>query len=273
MIHASGRQPLCYELTCDPVGSDHARMQEAASEAGLRKFLSTAPKPLGVLGLNDDFARCVCVACQALGLAIPDEVAVLGVDDTSVARLNVPPLSSIRPPGERVGYEAMKLLDRIMCRGAIPAAPILIPCDAIGVRESTQRIADASIERALRLIQVEACQGLTVGSLVRFLGVGRSSFEKRFTQQIGRTPGQELQRVKLHQARKLLAETELSVTRIAGMVGFARSSIFGAFFKKYAGMTPTEYRRQRGSGMPAGDEADQSFLCSGLAAPDPGLRT
>ena len=241
---AAGCQLLSYELEHDPVGSTLARLNESASEPGLLKLLRTAPKPLAVAAMNDDFARCACIACEALGLEIPREVAVLGVDDSSTARLNVPPISSICPPGERVGYAAMKLLDELIQGEAPPAEAIVIPCEKISIRQSTQQTDDGLIDRAVRLIEAEACKGLTVADLVAYLDVSRSSFEKHFTQQVGKTPATEIQRVKLETAKRLLSTTELSVTRITGMVGFSRSSVFDAFFRKHEGRTPTEFRRE-----------------------------
>ena len=243
-IEAARGKFLCHELENDPVGSTGGRLREAANEPGLLEFLSNAPKPLAVSAMNDDFARCVCMACGTLGLEIPTEVAVAGVDDSSAARLNVPPISTVCPPGERVGYEAMKLLESLIEGGTPPAEATLIPCEKITVRQSTQLSEDVSTDRAVRLIEAEACKGLSVGDLTRFLGVSRSTFEKRFTEQVGRSPAAEIQRVKLDHAKRLLADTELSITRITGMVGFSRSSVFGAFFKKGAGSTPTEYRKQ-----------------------------
>ncbi len=234
---------LSHELEGDPVGGTNTKYQEVASEPGLIEFLKSAPKPLAVVAMNDDFARCVCLACHGLGLAIPDQVAVVGLDDSSVARLNTPPLSSVQTPGERVGYTAMKLLDSLLNGEQPPSEPIRIPCQSIAVRESTQKNEGKSIDRALRLIEAEACKGLSVDDLARFLGMSRSSFEKRFAAEIGRTPGQEIRRVKLETAKKLLGETRLSVTHISEMVGFSRSSVFGSFFKKQEGMTPTAYRR------------------------------
>ena len=171
----AGCEPLCYELAQDPIGGTDERFEEVASEPGLLDFLRDTPKPLAVSAMNDDFARCVCMACHSLGLSIPSEVAVLGVDDTSVAKLNHPPLSSIRTPGEHVGYTAMKLLDQLIAGSSRPEEPILIPCEAVAVRQSTQQSEDTSIDRALRIITSEACQGLSVSDLVRMLGVGRSS--------------------------------------------------------------------------------------------------
>ncbi len=252
-IKAAGCHAFFCELNNDPVGGTDARFEKVASESALLEFLKSAPKPLAVSAMNDDFARCVCMACQTLGLAIPEDVAVMGVDDTSVARLNIPPLSSIRTPGDRVGYEAMKLLAAMIDGSPIPAEPTLIECESIVVRQSTQKSEDMSIDRAVRLIEAEACQGLSVSDLVRFLGVSRSNFEKRFTEHVGRTPGQEIQRVKFERAKELLAKTELSITRITGMLGFSRSSVFGAFFKKHEGVTPTEYRRAKAAAVEDSD--------------------
>ena len=118
---------LCFELEHDPVGSTNARLKEAATEPALLEFLRAAPKPLAVSAMNDDFARCVCMACEALGLKIPAQVAVAGVDDSSAARLHVPPITSVCPPGERVGLAAMKLLDELIGGAQPPVGTDIIP--------------------------------------------------------------------------------------------------------------------------------------------------
>ncbi len=220
---------------------------EAARDPRLVEFLVNAPKPLGLFARDDSYARCVCSLLRRLKIAVPDEVAVLGLEDTLIARLNDPPLSTIRPPGEQVGYQAMRLLHQLMRGQSPPPEAIEVPTNLLIVRQSTSRSITPSgqIQEAVRLIEEEACRGLTVSDLVEAIRIPRSTFEHRFTEQVGRSPGQEIHRVRLDAAKRLLSETELSVTRIATMVGFTRSSIFGEFFKRKTGVTPTSFRRAR----------------------------
>lgn len=242
-----GKVPLGHDLTTVPDFAIEALEERAASEPGLAEFLASAPKPLGVFALDDDYARVVCRVCRRLGLDVPDDVAVLGIEDSLRARLNDPPLSTIRPPGEQVGYEAMALLDRLMQGERPPPAAVEVPTTTLVVRESTSRgqQRDEEVEQALRMIDEEACRGLTVAHLAEALRVPRSTLEDRFAEQVGRSPGEQIDRVRLDAARRLLAETELSIARIAGMVGFSRSSGFGGFFRRAAGMSPTQYRREQ----------------------------
>jgi LacI family transcriptional regulator len=245
-LAAHGHSLLWHELQTAPSLGIESLEQQAAAEPGLVEFLQGAPKPLAVFALDADFARVVCRVCRQLGLSIPSQVAVLGVEDTIAARLNDPPLSTIRPPGEQVGYEAMKLLDRLMRGEPPPPRAIEVPATVLIVRDSTRgKIKDdPKIQHALRMIAEEACRGLTVADLVEALHMSRSAFEHRFTEKVGHGPGKEIQQVRMASAKRLLTDTELSITRIAGMVGFTRSSIFGEFFRKHVGMTPTAYRQQ-----------------------------
>lgn len=242
-----GRKMLWHELATEPIGGLEALEEAAAAEPGLAEFLQSVPKPIGVLALHYDFARVVCLVCRRLGLAIPNDVAVLGIENHLSARLNDPPLSSICPPGEQVGYQAMRLLDALLQGEPPPPEPITVPTTQLIERESTRLKSrkDSIVKEALRLIEAEACRGLTVEDIADVLDVSRSTLHHRFVEQVGRPPGEQIARVRLQHGKRLLADSDLSVTRISGMLGFARSSIFGEFFKRQTGMTPTQFRERR----------------------------
>lgn len=248
-----GHMLRSYSLKTNPTGGLDWMEEEAATEPGLLDLLGGAPKPLAVLALNDGVGRAVCQACRQLQLAIPQEVAVLGVDDTDLARSCSPPLSSIHTPGERVGYEAMRLLERLILGERPPGEPIQVPATELAVRQSTSLAAgeDDDIARALRMIRRYACQGLRVGDVVKTLSISRSTFEHRFAEAVGRTPGQEIARVRLERAKELLTTTKLSVTQIGAMVGYRHIGDFDDFFKRRLGQTPREYRKANTPSPPA----------------------
>ena len=119
------------------------------------------------------------------------DVAVIGVDDTTAARCNEPPITSIRPPGRKVGYEAMRLLESLLEGGKPPKETIQIPCSEIVIRESTQIVKDDSVARAKQIIEAEATRGLTVSDLANVLAVSRSNLEMQYKEYFGVSPAKK----------------------------------------------------------------------------------
>jgi len=242
-----GDDLLWHDLKTAPSAGLESLEETAAAEPGMAAFIREAPKPLGVFALDDDFARVVCRVCRELGLAVPQDVAVLGVEDSIEARVSDPPLSTIRPPGEEVGYAAMELLVSLIAGQKPPPEAIVVPTTKLIERDSTRLRppADLVMREAMRLIEEEACRAVRVEDVAIVLNISRSTLQHRFVEQFGQTPGEAINAVRLRRAKHLLAETDLTITGIAGMVGFARSSIFGEFFKRHTGQTPSAYRKSQ----------------------------
>src|SRR5262249_29800449 len=157
------------------------------------------------------------------GLRVPDEVAVIGVDnDEFLCHLSSPPLSSVNTGAERVGYEAAALLDRLMAGGRPPTAPILLPPVGVVVRSSTDVVAseDRELAELIRFVRDNACGGLRVEEALRRSSLSPSTMQRRFKALLGRTPKQEILRVQLERAKQLLAETDLTVAEVAAKCGF-----------------------------------------------------
>src|SRR5262249_18051437 len=181
------------------------------------------PKPVGVLASHDDQGQQLLDACQRAGVRVPDEVAVLGVDnDEFLCHLAQPPLSSIALNTEHIGHEAAALLDRLMRGRKAPRKPLLIPPLGVVSRQSTDILAvdDAEVSAALRLIRQRPRHGLTVAEVLREVPLSRSLLERRMRQAIGRTPKVEILRLQLDWVRELLAETTLSLDQIAQRAGY-----------------------------------------------------
>jgi LacI family transcriptional regulator len=213
-------------------------------EKKLLQLLRRLPKPLGVWTLNDNFARGVCTACEHLGLGVPDEVRVLGVDDLVTARAHNPSLSTIHTPREEVGYLALATLHRLMCDGPPQRKVATVRATELVARVSTVGgvPANSDIQETLAYISRHACQELTVDHLARRLHVSRRSFEMHFRALVGRSPLQEIQRVRLVRAKDLLWQTEFSIRSVTELVGFAESTAFCKFFRKETGLSPGDYR-------------------------------
>ena len=220
------------------------------SEPELAKRILEAEKPLAISCANDFTAMCICQLCLTLGLRIPDEVTVLGVEDSAIARFHSPTISSIRLPGELIGYEAMKTLDRILHGADPPQTAVLVSPTTIVQRQSTMRTTLQStddLSRAIALIKDSACQGLKVAELVQLLHVSRKTLERRFQKEVGRSPGDEIRRIRFEKAKELLASSSLSISQVSQLTGFNRVSTFSAFFRQQAGCSPREYRRENQS--------------------------
>ena len=242
-----GHATVGYDMKADAIAGNLLLEDRAAAEPGLRKFLRRVPKPIGLFALDDDFARVVCRVCHELRLEVPGEVAILGLEDTIEARTCDPPLSTIRPPGEEVGYHAMRLLDGMIGGAAPPREPTVIQIRTLIERASTRKrpAEHVLMTQARSLIEKEGGRGLRVQDVARALNVSRSLLQHRYREQFGHPPGEAIARARIERAKQLLGETDVSVTRISRMVGFARSSIFGDFFRRHVRMTPSEFRRSR----------------------------
>jgi len=210
----------------------------------LAPLLEAAAKPLGVLALGDPFARGVLRICDSLGLQVPRQVAIVGANNTPLAYAQWPTLTSICYPGEVVGHRAATLLLELIAGAPPPRRPIEIPAPGFVVRESTSGSVEEGDEmaKALEMIRRQACTGLKVNDLVESLSQSKRWLELAFRKNLERSPRQEIQRVQLLQARRLLELTDLTMTQIAGMVGFAETSGLTHFFRKHTGYSPTEYR-------------------------------
>jgi LacI family transcriptional regulator len=201
--------------------------------------------PLGVLALGDPFARAVRRICDDLGLQVPGQVAIVGMNDLPMAFAQKPTLTSIRYPGEEVGRRAMQLLLSLIDGGRRPLKPIGVRATQLIVRESTVGTSKEpdDMAHALEVIRRRACTGLSVRELWKMLGVSPRWLELEFRKNLGRSPLQEINRLRMANARKLLEATELPIGQIATMTGFAWPAGLTNFFRKHSSLSASEYRQ------------------------------
>jgi LacI family transcriptional regulator len=198
----------------------------------------------------------VVEACRLAGLRVPDEVAVVGVDnDDLFCGLARPSLSSIIVPAERIGFEAAAVLERLLAGAKAPRNPRLIPPAGVVTRQSSDVLAggDPDVTAAVRFIRDHGHRPISVEDVLRAVPVSRRSLERRFRALLGRGLGEEIRRAHLQRAKDLLAATALSVTEVAGQAGFAGVHYLSRVFRQETGLTPTAYRRQVRN--PAGQQA------------------
>lgn len=211
------------------------------------RWLKSLPSPIAVLTADAHRGRQLAEICNLSGIRIPEEVAILAGDtDELMCDVCTPPLSSIALAGRRIGYEAAALLDRLM-QGEKPARKSYkIPPEGVISRQSTDILAidDEAVVRALRFIQTHAFQDIAVRDILNEVPISRRSLEIQFQHYLGRSPAEEIRRVRLEKGQELLARTDLSIGEIALACGFANSTRFGVAFRKRFGQTPLAYRKQ-----------------------------
>lgn len=219
----------------------------ASSTTGLLKWLARLPKPVGIFVPGDVWGLQISEFCRQLKLKVPEEVALLGVDnDDLYCEISRPSLSSIEVGGERVGHQAAMLLERLLSGGTAPAAPILLPPIGVVTRESTDLLAirDADIVKALTLIRAQISGGINVADVARHVAVSRRTLERKFRTAIGRGISVEIRRQRIDRAKNLLAHTDLSISDVARQSGFSSSKQLSVTFRQSSGETPSDFRRK-----------------------------
>ena len=239
-IEATGREVAIHE-------TGQRRGDFTAERKRLINWLKKLPKPVGVLACYDIRGREILDACREAGIAVPYEVAVIGVDDDDlICELSHPPLSSVIPDTHRTGFEAAALLDRMMAGENVPAGAHLIGPLGIATRQSSDVLAveDEDVAAALRFIHDHALDGIQVEDVLQHVPVSRRVLEQRFKQMTGRTPHQEIVRVQVDRVKRLLRGTDLTLEAIAHRCGFRHAEYMSVVFKRITGNTPGKFRSQ-----------------------------
>jgi LacI family transcriptional regulator len=209
-------------------------------------WLKSLPRPLALFAANDLWGHELLQAAREVGLQVPEDVAILGVDNEELlCEIAHPPLSSIRIGGEQIGRLAVTTLDHLLRRKSPPKDIPRVPPIGVVTRQSTDVLAvdDSDVAVALRHIRQHAIDGLSVKELLDAVPVNRRTLERRFVAVLGHTPLEEIRRVRLERAKTLL-QTDLPVYEVARRSGFATPEYMATSFLQITGMTPTAYRRQ-----------------------------
>ncbi|XZE51857.1 substrate-binding domain-containing protein [Planctomycetaceae bacterium SH139] len=213
----------------------------------LIEWLRSQTRPCGLMACNDIRGQHLLDACAKVGYAVPEEVAVIGVDnDEILCQISAPPLSSVIPNAEGVGFRAAELLSALMARTEPSQLVHILEPRGVATRQSTDVVAidDPAIAMALHFIRQHACRNISVRDVVEHCAVSRSTLERQFRKLLGRTPQQEIRNAQVKRVRELLATTELSTEQIAALCGFEHPEYLHVVFKRMTGTTPGEYRRQ-----------------------------
>ncbi|MFO0790982.1 MAG: DNA-binding transcriptional regulator [Pirellulales bacterium] len=213
----------------------------------LTEWLRSLPKPVGLLTHDSVQARQVTEACEAAGLHVPHEVAVLGGEyDFLSCTISKPQLSSIDHGGQRVGHMAAQLLARWLRGEVPPREPVLIPPTRVISRQSTDTVAvsDALLAAALKFIREHCHEKIQVSDILREVPLSRRALEKEFQKWLNRSPAEEIRRIRVERAVQMLCDTSWSMPRIASAVGFALPELMTRAFHRELGMAPSEFRKR-----------------------------
>ncbi len=210
-------------------------------------WLESLHFPVAIFAVDAQRGRQLAEVCHVRQIRVPDQVAILaGDNDELMCDVCTPPLSSVSIAGQRIGYEAMTLLDSLTQGQQRAHQPRMIPPEGVISRQSTDILAidDETVVRALRFIRAHASQDIVVKDILREIPVSRRCLEIQFRKFLGRSPAEEIRRVRLEKGCELLARSTMSISEIATSCGFSNATRFGVAFRKRFGQTPLAYRKQ-----------------------------
>ena len=210
-------------------------------------WLKSLPKPLAMFVCNDLRGRALADLCRAEEIRVPDDVAILSVDnDDLICDLSQPKLSSVLIPWKKIGFQAAAALDKLISGQKLTESRILIGPECVMERQSTDTLAvdDADVSAALRFIRSHAHEPISVEDILRHLPIARRSLEKRFRELMGCSPLEEIRKAHTERAKYLLAETDLTMPEVADKSGFSSAAWFSKAFHDLTGDTPTQYRQK-----------------------------
>lgn len=231
----------------------------------LAGWVRSLPTPIGVMTCTDLLGQQFLEACSRAGVAVPEQVAVIGADnDELICEVANPPLSSVIINDAQRGYEAASLLDKLMAGQAAPERPVYVEPAGVVARASTDTlaIADKDVVAAMQFIRNHACDGIGVADVVEQVPLSRRLLERRFRRYLGRSIYDEIVRFRLNRAVELLCTTELELKAIAPRAGFKSASYMGAVFRARLGHSPGSYRN-------SAKRSSRQFLQSTTSMPSP----
>ena len=237
-----------YESEGSP-GSTLTSLEEAGivDTSRLSDWLATLQRPTGLFVCNDIRGQQVLNACGNAGIAVPDDLGVIGVDDDeSTCLLCDPALSSVRPDAERVGYRACEILAG-MLEGVRPEAEVeYIPSKLVSERLSTNVVAvdDLELAKVCRYIRQHACDGINVTDVTEITSLSRRQLERRFREKLGCTPHEQIAAIQIDRVKQLLIETDMTLEQIAPKAGYSHKESLSAVFKRETGQSPGVYRKK-----------------------------
>jgi len=215
----------------------------------LADWLQSLPKPVGILACTDERARDVVESCMLKGLRIPEDIAVLGVNnDGFTCQMADEPISSIALNLQQAGYEAAELLDKMMKDNERINAKVMVEPNRVVVRHSTDILAveDDYVRDAIKFIRQHIHEPVQVTDVADAVGLSRTMLYEKFQRFLGCSVHQYIKRTRTEEIARLLIESEMNISEIALAMGFSSEAHIAQYFHKHKGMNPSKYRRQLG---------------------------
>jgi LacI family transcriptional regulator len=215
----------------------------------LEAELKSAPKPVGLFAAADGLALEALEICEEAGIAVPEEVAIVGAGNSLLAVDAMhTPISSVDVNMEMIGYCGAKLLDELMLKKTPGEQVVRVPPFRLIVRRSSDLIAvnHPGIARSLRFMWDHCHELIGVSDLARVASMSIRNFHQAFVDNVGRPPGNELHRIRIERAKKLLSDSEEKMDSIAEMCGYENGNSFWVAFKRATGISPKQYQKQLG---------------------------
>ncbi len=258
-MYWSVKRRRSFENTLNDAGYNVHVYEQSKAKSAIRwkdekviicQWLKALPKPIGLFACNDDRGEQVIDACKAAGIRIPDEIAVLGVDnDEFVCGLTAPPLSSIALNTEQAGFQAAEMLNKLMTnRNPGDNTTIIVSGSHVVTRQSSDILAieDQEVSRAVHFIRENITGPIQVNDVVRITTLSRCGLYQRFHKVLGHSVHDEIKRVRSEKIAQLLLDSDFSIGQIALKMGFQDSNHIARYFKKIKGVTPLAYRKKQG---------------------------
>ena len=245
MVSESGSDCAEYKPTYMADAEKNWEREQAAMIAWLQQL----PKPAGIMTAHDSQGLQLLDACRRAGIRVPDEVAVVSVDnDLVLCELASPPLSSLDQNARKLGFEAAALLARLMRGKKVAVTNYFFEPGEVVTRQSSDVIAvnDVNVSKAMCFIRENACREIDCGDIARAAGQSRRALEKKFRAYTGRALMAEVHAIRLRRIKQLLTETDSILSEVAERCGFTYHEYMSRFFKKHTGMPPGKYRRKYG---------------------------
>ena len=223
------------------------------------KWLASLPKPVGIIAVTDARARQLLQACLIAGIEVPEQVALIGIDNDPLARmLTRIPLSSVIQGAQEMGRTAAHLLDQMLNGARLHNTRILVPPAGINVLASSRHepAKHPHVMRARHFIRQYACQGIKTGQVAEYVGISRSSLESYFRQELNCSVHDEILRFKLDAATEILARGNCNIADVALKCGFTSIQYMHAVFKRELGCTPRAYQDRAAQGFRSSADAD-----------------
>lgn len=224
-----------------------AACSESESPEELIRWLRDLPKPVGVLCWGARIGRLVIDSCLEAGIAVPDDVAVLGADyDELQSEASYPPQSGVRMASEQIGLIAAGVLDLLMAGREPPQNYWAIESGGVLAKLSSDTLAvsDPKVAAVMRFIQAKFREPIGMEEILDAVPMARRSLERKFRQNFGMSVIDRIRQIRVNEARLLLADSEYPITLIAEKCGFSSYNYMGRVFQADTGMTPRDYRAQ-----------------------------